>query len=76
MTLFGVTPWRKPSPCQTGECIEVARRPGGQVAVRDSKDPDGPVVTYTADAWRHFARALRAENNSGWFPRICGLTTR
>ncbi|GAB3054882.1 hypothetical protein GCM10027186_02400 [Micromonospora schwarzwaldensis] len=28
----------------------------GVVGVRDSKDPTGPVLTFTADAWRAFVR--------------------
>ncbi len=42
-----------------GNCVEVAKLPNG-VAVRDSKDPDGPVLHFTADEWRAFlARAKR-----------------
>ncbi len=53
--------WRKSSYSSdpNGECVEVATLPGG-VAVRDSKDPDGPVLRFTADEWRAFlARAKR-----------------
>ncbi|WBB59942.1 DUF397 domain-containing protein [Streptomyces sp. WMMC500] len=39
-----------------GNCVEWA--PGfaaaGIVPVRDSKDPDGPALTFTADAWTAF----------------------
>jgi hypothetical protein len=28
--------------------------------VRDSKDPDGPSLAFTADAWRAFLAGLRA----------------
>ncbi len=30
------------------------------VPVRDSKDPDGPALTFTATAWASFLTALRA----------------
>jgi len=31
----------------TGEGVEMARLPGGQIAVRNSADPDGPALIYT-----------------------------
>ncbi len=30
-----------------GSCVECARLPGGNVAVRNSRYPDGPVLVYT-----------------------------
>jgi hypothetical protein len=39
-----------------GACVEVAGTPGAQVAVRDSKDPEGPALTFTASRWREFVR--------------------
>ncbi|MFF3003256.1 DUF397 domain-containing protein, partial [Kitasatospora sp. NPDC057940] len=30
----------------------------GRVPVRDSKDPDGPVLAFPADAWRAFIAAV------------------
>jgi hypothetical protein len=51
--------WIKSSySAQQGECVEVAELPGGSRAVRDSKDP-GPVLTFTADAWRRFTDQLK-----------------
>jgi hypothetical protein len=32
---------------------------GGHVEVRNSKDPDGPVVWYTSSEWRAFLRGVR-----------------
>jgi hypothetical protein len=53
--------WRKSS--YTGSsgtnCVEVAALPG-TVAVRDSKDPGGPVLTLTPAAWRSFVAAVKA----------------
>ncbi|GCB47638.1 DUF397 domain-containing protein [Streptomyces sp. NL15-2K] len=40
------------------ECIEVARNIPSTVAVRDSKDPDGPILQLTPTAWRAFTTAL------------------
>jgi hypothetical protein len=30
-----------------GNCVEMAQAPGGEVAVRNSRHPDGPVLVYT-----------------------------
>ncbi|MDT0437374.1 MULTISPECIES: DUF397 domain-containing protein [Streptomyces] len=30
-----------------GNCVEVAALPGGGVAVRNSRDPQGPALVYT-----------------------------
>jgi hypothetical protein len=48
--------WRKASHSggNGGGCIEVGATPGAQVAVRDSKDPDGPALTFTTLSWREF----------------------
>ncbi|MEU4530196.1 DUF397 domain-containing protein [Micromonospora ureilytica] len=37
-----------------GNCVEVAANLPGLVAVRDSKDPAGPVLVFPPDAWRTF----------------------
>jgi len=41
-----------------GACVEVAAA-RALVAVRDSKDPDGPRLAFTAGAWRAFAGRTR-----------------
>jgi Domain of unknown function (DUF397) len=48
--------WRKSSWSggNGGDCVEVARNLPGAVAVRDSKDPDGPTLTFTPDEWVAF----------------------
>ncbi|MGC4815212.1 DUF397 domain-containing protein [Micromonospora sp. DT228] len=48
--------WRKSirSGPDGGNCVEVADNLPGLVAVRDSKDPTGPVLAFTPDAWRAF----------------------
>jgi hypothetical protein len=35
-------------------CVEVASLPDGGRAVRDSKDPAGPVLRFTASEWDAF----------------------
>jgi len=45
-----------------GNCVEVATLPDGMIGIRDSKDPDGPVLRFTPDEWNAFlAGALRGE---------------
>jgi uncharacterized protein DUF397 len=52
--------WRKSSYTGgQGNCVEVAPVPGG-VAVRDSKDPNGPVLRLTAGQWRAFVDRVKA----------------
>lgn len=52
--------WRKASYSANngGACVEVARNIPGIVAIRDSKDPDGPVLTFTPQQWRSFLAAV------------------
>ncbi|HET9973500.1 MAG TPA: DUF397 domain-containing protein [Streptosporangiaceae bacterium] len=40
--------------------VEVAGGLLAAVAVRDSKDPDGPKLAFSLDAWRRFAGRLRS----------------
>lgn len=41
-----------------GECVEVARNIPGTVAVRDSKDADGPILRLTPGTWTAFLRVV------------------
>ncbi|WP_216211741.1 DUF397 domain-containing protein [Amycolatopsis aidingensis] len=42
----------------SNECVEVAHRPR-IVGIRDSKDPDGGMLTVPADGWSAFLAAVR-----------------
>ena len=42
-----------------GNCVEVGTA-GPAVAVRDSKDPDGPLLAFAADKWTAFAEQVKA----------------
>ena len=59
--LSGAT-WRKSSRSNGGSdqtaCVEVAEVPG-RVAMRDSKDPAGPVLAFTRAGWRAFLSGVR-----------------
>ncbi|MEX2982957.1 DUF397 domain-containing protein [Streptomyces sp. C36] len=40
--------WRKSRHSNSqGSCVEFAKLPGGGVAVRNSRHPDGPALVYT-----------------------------
>lgn len=59
MELIGAN-WRKSSRSSgnSGNCIEVADNLPGVVAVRDSKDPSGPVLVFEESAWHAFITAV------------------
>ncbi|MEU7041219.1 DUF397 domain-containing protein [Streptomyces varsoviensis] len=47
--------WRKSSYSGVnGNCVEVATPLPRSIDVRDSKDPQGPVLTFTSEAWSAF----------------------
>ncbi len=48
--------WKKSTRSGTsgGDCVEVADNLPGVVAVRDSKDPAGPVLAFAPQTWRSF----------------------
>ncbi|WP_406144383.1 DUF397 domain-containing protein [Streptomyces sp. NBC_01012] len=53
--------WRKSSYSNSdgGQCLEVSDALIGVVPVRDSKNPHGPALTFTADGWASFVAAVR-----------------
>ena len=73
--------WRKSTYSNpSGNCVQVARLPGGQVAVRNSRHPDGPVLICAPGEIAaliqgakdgHFDHLLReaARVLSRWLPR-------
>lgn len=50
--------WRKSILSGDGECVEVAVVDGA-VGVRDSKNPGGPHLTFTAGEWSAFIRGVK-----------------
>lgn len=54
--------WRKPSYSGNngGACVEVARNFPNAVAVRDSKDPNGPALILSVDQWAGFIARIRS----------------
>ena len=63
LALQGV--WWLRSSYSTGanNCVETARPAAGQsaglLAVRDSKDPTGPALTFESAAWCAFVRSVK-----------------
>jgi hypothetical protein len=53
--------WRKStfSGANGGGCVEVARNLPGVVAVRDSKDRQGPALVFTPEEWTAFLNGAR-----------------
>jgi hypothetical protein len=37
-----------------GNCVEVADLSGGEIGVRNSRHPEGPVLRFTPDEWHAF----------------------
>jgi hypothetical protein len=50
--------WQKSTYSGINGCIEVAFR-DGRVAIRDSKDPQGPVLVFSAVEWHAFLDGAR-----------------
>jgi Domain of unknown function (DUF397) len=52
--------WRKSSySVNEGQCVEIATLPD-TTAVRDSKDPSGPVLRFTSAQWRAFLNCVKS----------------
>ena len=45
--------------CGNATCVEVAEL-NGRVLVRDSKDPDGPMLSFDRAEWAAFTDAIKA----------------
>lgn len=51
--------WRKSSASSSNaNCVEV-RGQGDTIAVRDSKNPEGPKLTFATTAWSEFVTGIK-----------------
>jgi hypothetical protein len=56
-----IAAWRKSShSAGAQECVEVGSG-ASVIGVRDSKDPDGPVLRFSAVSWRAFLRSVAGD---------------
>ena len=68
-TRLGWASWRKSRRSNpSGNCVEVAFLPAGQVAMRNSRHPDGPALVFTRADWDAFIGGAR----DGDFGRLPG----
>jgi uncharacterized protein DUF397 len=51
--------WLKSSRSGSTECVLGARLEDGGMAVKDSKNPDGPVLVFTRDEWQAFIEGVK-----------------
>lgn len=58
--------WRKSSHSTSGEndtmCVEVAAVNASTIAARDSKNPQGSVLHFTADEWTTFLTRIKQDS--------------
>ncbi|AZK92855.1 MULTISPECIES: DUF397 domain-containing protein [Streptomyces] len=58
---LGASAWTKPwSGSNGGNCVEVKQLGNGYVAVRQSQDPDGPALIFTAQDIAEVVRGAKA----------------
>ncbi|MFI9847924.1 DUF397 domain-containing protein [Nonomuraea sp. NPDC051941] len=48
-----------------GNCVEVATLASGNIGVRDSKDPHGPVLEFSAEEWAQLLSAIKSSGTKG-----------
>ncbi|MFH8617500.1 DUF397 domain-containing protein [Streptomyces sp. NPDC017979] len=68
-TALAAVTWTKSSHSNaTGNCVELAGLPDGSVAIRNSRDPQGPALIYTRDEVVAFLAGARG----GEFDAVVG----
>jgi hypothetical protein len=62
--------WRKSTKSggNGGNCVEVTCSLPGIVAVRDSKNPDGPKIVLSPTAWKSFTAGVKTRGTTSSEP--------
>lgn len=70
-TLLDGVVWRKSHFSNpSGNCVEVAALPDGGVAIRNSRDPQGPVLIYTPRELDAFVRGVKGGDFDDLIPSL------
>jgi hypothetical protein len=48
-----------------GNCVEIAALPDGMIGIRDSKNPEGPILRFAPDEWKAFIGGVRRREFGG-----------
>ena len=56
--------WRRELACSNNACVEVAKVDGTYL-IRDAKDPEGAVLSFSEQEWKAFAAAWRPASSAG-----------
>lgn len=56
-----IKPWYNASSNDGSSCVDVQMYADGSVDTRNSKDPDGPVCSYTREEWAAFVAGVKAD---------------
>jgi hypothetical protein len=52
--------YKSPASSPQGNCVELASLPGGQIAMRNSRHPDGPALIFTKDEMKDLIDTLKS----------------
>ena len=58
MTDWSTVAWHRSTRCESNSCVEVGLL-DSRIAVRDSKDANGPVLLFTGAEWTAFVDGAR-----------------
>ena len=50
--------WHTALSCESGACVEVAANQN-TILIRNSRQPDGPLIEYTAEEWHAFVSGVK-----------------
>lgn len=58
--VLGAVSWVKSTKSDANGCVEVAKLPKGDRAVRHSQDPSGPALIFSSREWDAFIAGVQA----------------